>query len=167
MGLSRALAPLLVALLAAQLALGARQAPQDALALGGEGGGDDTSALVAAAADAAAEAGAELLSVGGNEEWVRPWFCHGLDCPKYEVVNTTDAYETRVYDKGEREGGVCSGGVGVHACTHAGTPQLPPPPPRLLPPQPPPPTVPLLQACGCPLTSPPLPTPLPPRLGSW
>ncbi|KAL4513272.1 hypothetical protein Ndes2526B_g02030 [Nannochloris sp. 'desiccata'] len=27
----------------------------------------------------------------------RPWFCHGLDCPKYKVVETTDAYEVREY----------------------------------------------------------------------
>lgn len=30
----------------------------------------------------------------------RPWFCHGLDCPKYEVVDTTDAYEVREYSEG-------------------------------------------------------------------
>jgi hypothetical protein len=33
----------------------------------------------------------------------RPWFCHGLDCPKYEVVDTTDSYEVRHYDEGENK----------------------------------------------------------------
>jgi hypothetical protein len=29
-----------------------------------------------------------------------PWFCHGLDCPKYTVLETTDAYEARQYEAG-------------------------------------------------------------------
>lgn len=28
-----------------------------------------------------------------------PWFCHDLDCPTYKVLETTDEYEVRVYDK--------------------------------------------------------------------
>ena len=30
-----------------------------------------------------------------------PWFCHDLDCPEFEVVESTDAYETREYEGGE------------------------------------------------------------------
>lgn len=29
-----------------------------------------------------------------------PWFCHNLDCPKYDVLETTDDYEIRKYDSG-------------------------------------------------------------------
>jgi hypothetical protein len=29
-----------------------------------------------------------------------PWFCHGLDCPKFEVVSTSDSYEEREYKAG-------------------------------------------------------------------
>lgn len=29
-----------------------------------------------------------------------PWFCHGIDCPKFTVVNTTDDYEVRYYESG-------------------------------------------------------------------
>jgi hypothetical protein len=39
---------------------------------------------------------------GGLELGKKPWFCHGLDCPKYEVVETTDAYEVREYQEGEK-----------------------------------------------------------------
>lgn len=34
---------------------------------------------------------------GGLQPGEEPWFCHGLDCPKYKVVETTDAYEVRDY----------------------------------------------------------------------
>ena len=44
------------------------------------------------------------LEVGAK----RPWFCHGLDCPKYKVVETTDAYEVREYEEGERSPICCS-----------------------------------------------------------
>lgn len=30
-----------------------------------------------------------------------PWFCHGLDCPKFEVINSTDKYEIRKLEKGK------------------------------------------------------------------
>ena len=30
-----------------------------------------------------------------------PDFCHGLDCPKFEVTTATDAYEVREYESGE------------------------------------------------------------------
>lgn len=30
----------------------------------------------------------------------KPWFCHGLDCPLYDLVNKTGAYETRKYQPG-------------------------------------------------------------------
>lgn len=33
--------------------------------------------------------------VGGN----KPWFCHGLDCPEFEVTNRTRDYEARKYEK--------------------------------------------------------------------
>ncbi|KAL4445812.1 hypothetical protein ABPG77_009011 [Micractinium sp. CCAP 211/92] len=29
-----------------------------------------------------------------------PWFCHNLDCPKFDVVETTDDYEVREYEAG-------------------------------------------------------------------
>jgi hypothetical protein len=40
-----------------------------------------------------------------------PPFCHGLDCPKFEVLKSTDAYEVREYESGELRGGagwICS-----------------------------------------------------------
>jgi hypothetical protein len=30
-----------------------------------------------------------------------PWFCHELDCPVFEVMNSTAAYETRYYKAGK------------------------------------------------------------------
>ena len=30
----------------------------------------------------------------------KPWFCHDLDCPKYDLINRTDAYEVRKYQAG-------------------------------------------------------------------
>eukprot|EP00240_Pyramimonas_obovata_P013556 CAMPEP_0118927780 /NCGR_PEP_ID=MMETSP1169-20130426/5184_1 /TAXON_ID=36882 /ORGANISM="Pyramimonas obovata, Strain CCMP722" /LENGTH=228 /DNA_ID=CAMNT_0006869621 /DNA_START=110 /DNA_END=796 /DNA_ORIENTATION=- len=27
-----------------------------------------------------------------------PWFCHGIDCPKFTVVDKKEAYETRAYE---------------------------------------------------------------------
>ena len=38
-------------------------------------------------------------SNSGNDS-DRPWFCHGLDCPRYSVVDSCDAYETREYEEG-------------------------------------------------------------------
>jgi hypothetical protein len=38
---------------------------------------------------------------GGLELEKSPWFCHGLDCPKYKIVEKTDAYEVREYEEGE------------------------------------------------------------------
>ena len=29
-----------------------------------------------------------------------PWFCHGIDCPRFKTVDNTDAFETRVYPAG-------------------------------------------------------------------
>ena len=31
----------------------------------------------------------------------KPWFCHDLDCPEYDVVEKNDDYEVREYSKGE------------------------------------------------------------------
>ena len=28
-----------------------------------------------------------------------PWFCHDLDCPKYEVKHTSDKWEEREYEQ--------------------------------------------------------------------
>ena len=33
-------------------------------------------------------------------EQQKPWFCHGLDCPLYDLLNKTDTYETRKYQPG-------------------------------------------------------------------
>nr|QOL01270.1 putative extracellular protein TR9_073a [Trebouxia lynnae] len=30
----------------------------------------------------------------------KPWFCHDLDCPLYDLLNKTDAYEVRKYQSG-------------------------------------------------------------------
>lgn len=30
----------------------------------------------------------------------RPSFCHGLDCPKFSVLEKTDDYELRAYEAG-------------------------------------------------------------------
>ncbi|EIE22365.1 SOUL heme-binding protein [Coccomyxa subellipsoidea C-169] len=31
----------------------------------------------------------------------KPWFCHDLDCPEYDVVEKNDDYEVREYSKGK------------------------------------------------------------------
>ncbi|KAK9915233.1 hypothetical protein WJX75_006502 [Coccomyxa subellipsoidea] len=31
----------------------------------------------------------------------KPWFCHDLDCPEYDVVDKNDDYEVREYSKGK------------------------------------------------------------------
>jgi hypothetical protein len=41
------------------------------------------------------------LPMGSGWDGDRPWFCHGLDCPVFEVVDSTDAYEVRKYKEGE------------------------------------------------------------------
>lgn len=33
-----------------------------------------------------------------------PWFCHDLDCPPFTVVNSTQDFEVRYYEKGELAG---------------------------------------------------------------
>lgn len=30
----------------------------------------------------------------------KPWFCHNLDCPLYDLLNKTEAYEVRKYQSG-------------------------------------------------------------------
>ena len=32
----------------------------------------------------------------------KPWFCHDLDCPEYDVVDKNDDYEVREYSKGTK-----------------------------------------------------------------
>lgn len=39
--------------------------------------------------------GRSLHGVGNSE----PWFCHGLDCPRFSVVDVKDAYEVREYEE--------------------------------------------------------------------
>jgi hypothetical protein len=51
-------------------------------------------ALALAACAARADAAAPTLPPLERS----PWFCHGLDCPRFRVVATTDAYETREYE---------------------------------------------------------------------
>lgn len=33
--------------------------------------------------------------------WTKPWFCHEYDCPVFQSVNETQAWETRVYSGGK------------------------------------------------------------------
>ncbi|KAF6259109.1 regulatory factor, effector binding domain-containing protein [Scenedesmus sp. NREL 46B-D3] len=51
-----------------------------------------TAAVGSAAATAAAEASAALEDAGN-----RPWFCRGLDCPSFEVVETRGSLQLRRY----------------------------------------------------------------------
>ena len=37
----------------------------------------------------------------GNFGQDKPWFCHDLDCPLFDIVNKTDGYETRKYRPGK------------------------------------------------------------------
>lgn len=32
----------------------------------------------------------------------KPWFCHDLDCPEYDVIDKNDDYEVREYSKGTK-----------------------------------------------------------------
>ena len=41
-----------------------------------------------------------LAGVAAAAAAPKPWFCHGLDCPEYTVLETTDAYEVREYAPG-------------------------------------------------------------------
>lgn len=43
-------------------------------------------------------AGAELALTLKEQGSQSPWFCHGIECPKYTVVDTKEAYETRIYE---------------------------------------------------------------------
>jgi hypothetical protein len=36
----------------------------------------------------------------GAADWEKPWFCHGLDCPVYNVKEQNDVYELRAYQAG-------------------------------------------------------------------
>ena len=42
----------------------------------------------------------DVLQPATAAEEQKPWFCHGLDCPLYDLQNKTDAYETRKYQSG-------------------------------------------------------------------
>lgn len=63
--------------------------------------------VVALALLAARPAGAVPLRAGADaalsavDSDSPPWFCHNLDCPKYDVLEVKDAYETRYYKVGE------------------------------------------------------------------
>lgn len=52
----------------------------------------------------AADAASTLKFLGFNPklqgrdlDWTPPWYCHGIDCPEFELVNTTNEYEERHY----------------------------------------------------------------------
>jgi hypothetical protein len=30
----------------------------------------------------------------------KPWFCHDLECPRFDLLNKTEEYETRKYQTG-------------------------------------------------------------------
>lgn len=60
--------------------------------------------LACAVALAGPAAVAVELRMGSGWDDKRPWFCHGLDCPVFEVLDTTDAYEVREYKEGEVKG---------------------------------------------------------------
>ncbi len=33
-------------------------------------------------------------------EQEKPWFCHDLECPRFDLLNKTEEYETRKYQTG-------------------------------------------------------------------
>mmetsp|Transcript_8964 Transcript_8964/g.15360 ORF Transcript_8964/g.15360 Transcript_8964/m.15360 type:complete len:234 (+) Transcript_8964:226-927(+) len=38
------------------------------------------------------------LSLASEGENKAPWFCHGIDCPRYTIIDKKDEYELRAYD---------------------------------------------------------------------
>eukprot|EP00963_Diacronema_lutheri_P007249 scaffold633_cov321-Pavlova_lutheri.AAC.27 len=44
---------------------------------------------------------AGTVEEGSVDKWIKPWFCHDTDCPKYKVLNTTSTYEVRKYAPGK------------------------------------------------------------------
>lgn len=42
----------------------------------------------------------DVLQPATASEQQKPWFCHDLDCPLYDLLNKTDTYETRKYQPG-------------------------------------------------------------------
>lgn len=49
-----------------------------------------------------------LAAPAGQTAWKAPWFCHGLDCPRYRVSrNISNKVELREYDAGELGGRRC------------------------------------------------------------
>lgn len=51
--------------------------------------------------------GALFKGSKGNGSQASPWFCHGLDCPRYEVVEQFDDIELRKYETGQSYSMVC------------------------------------------------------------
>ena len=44
-----------------------------------------------------------VLQLGLNDvEHEKPWFCHDLECPQFDLLNKTESYETRKYQAGNR-----------------------------------------------------------------
>ncbi len=41
-----------------------------------------------------------VKTAGSILEQDKPWFCHDLDCPRFDLLNKTDGYETRKYQAG-------------------------------------------------------------------
>ena len=79
----------------------------------------------------------DVIRPATGEKQQKPWFCHGLDCPLYDLLNKTDAYETRKYQPGAphclrlRLDPICNGQecilvpcrkVGVNSCKWASVP---------------------------------------------
>ena len=49
----------------------------------------------------AVECTSTVLKLGLNDvEQQKPWFCHDLECPHFDLLNKTEAYETRKYQAG-------------------------------------------------------------------
>jgi hypothetical protein len=41
-----------------------------------------------------------LVPASDRLEQEKPWFCHDLECPRFDLLNKTEEYETRKYQTG-------------------------------------------------------------------
>ena len=47
----------------------------------------------------------EVLKLSSNDViHEKPWFCHDLECPHFDLLNKTESYETRKYQAGDHPG---------------------------------------------------------------
>lgn len=55
----------------------------------------------AVALSAASRRPEDDATISRRHTWEAPWFCHGMDCPKYDILETDGEVELRRYDPSE------------------------------------------------------------------